>query len=100
LDLPDGQDYLTEQDLQLVVAGVEERLTKRMRDLQTEMLRAFHNRARPSEIKLRSHGATARRWQDSKSESPCSKNASTTPTADTKVWLRAFTTGLWKIENQ
>ena len=36
---------------------MEERLIEKMRDMQTEVLHAFHNWARPSEIKSRSHGA-------------------------------------------
>jgi hypothetical protein len=39
----------TKQDLD----HVEERLTEKMRDMQTEVLRAFHDWARPVEIKLR-----------------------------------------------
>jgi hypothetical protein len=39
----------TEQDLN----QLEERLIEKMRDLQTEVLRAFHDWARPVEIKLR-----------------------------------------------
>lgn len=34
---------------------LEVRLVEQMRDMQTEVLRAFHNWARPTEIKLRSH---------------------------------------------
>jgi len=34
--------------------GLEERLTESMRDMQTEVLRAFHDWARPTELKLRS----------------------------------------------
>jgi hypothetical protein len=34
---------------------LEARLVENMRDMQTEVLRAFHNWARPAEIKLRSH---------------------------------------------
>lgn len=32
---------------------LEERLIERMRDMQTEVLRAFHDWARPVELKLR-----------------------------------------------
>ncbi len=46
-------DPATKQDLH----DVEERLIEKMRDMQTEVLHAFHNWARPSEIKSRSHGA-------------------------------------------
>ena len=52
--MPDSHDHATKQDL----LQLEERLTEKMRDMQTEMLRSFHNWARPSEIKLRSQGAT------------------------------------------
>ena len=45
-------DPATKQDLH----GMEERLIEKMRDMQTEVLHAFHNWARPSEIKSRSHG--------------------------------------------
>lgn len=41
----------TKQD----IAELREALTEQMRDMQTEVLRAFHNWARPAEIKLRSH---------------------------------------------
>jgi hypothetical protein len=58
--MPNGQDHVTKQDLQQAVAGLEQRLahkqdllqavaqldqslTEKMRDMQTEMLRAFHN---------------------------------------------------------
>jgi hypothetical protein len=34
---------------------LEARLVETTRDMQTEVLRAFHNRARPAEVKLRSH---------------------------------------------
>jgi len=44
---------LTKQDLH----NMEERLIEKMRDMQTEVLHAFHNWARPSEIKSRAHGA-------------------------------------------
>jgi hypothetical protein len=52
--MSNGDDHATKQDL----LQLEDRLTEKMRDMQTEMLRAFHNWARPSEIKLRSQGAT------------------------------------------
>jgi hypothetical protein len=44
----------TRGDVQEIVNQLEERLTDRMRDMQTEVLRAFANWARPTEIKLRS----------------------------------------------
>jgi hypothetical protein len=56
--MPDGHDHVTKQDLLEAVAGLDQSLTEKMRDMQTEMLRAFHNWARPSEIKLRSQGST------------------------------------------
>ena len=34
---------------------LEARLVETTRDMQTEVLRAFHNWARPAEVKLRSH---------------------------------------------
>ena len=34
---------------------LENRLVEKMRDMQTEVLRVFHNWARPAEVKLRSH---------------------------------------------
>jgi len=34
---------------------LETRLVEATRDMQTEVLRAFHNWARPAEVKLRSH---------------------------------------------
>jgi hypothetical protein len=52
--MPESNDLATKQDL----LQLEDRLTEKMRDMQTEMLRAFHHRARPSEIKLRCQSAT------------------------------------------
>lgn len=34
---------------------VQEDLVEKMRDMQTEVLRAFHNWARPNDVKIRSH---------------------------------------------
>lgn len=51
--MPDDQSPATKQDLR----ALEDRLTETMRDMQTEVLRAFHNWARPTEIKTRSLGA-------------------------------------------
>jgi hypothetical protein len=48
--MPDN-NHATKQDL----LELEERLVERMRDMQTEVLRAFHNWARPAEVKFRSH---------------------------------------------
>lgn len=65
-------NYATKQDLQELRAHVDERLNQvdarfdqvgarfdqvieATRDMQTEVLRAFHNWARPAEVKIRSH---------------------------------------------
>jgi hypothetical protein len=55
-------DPATRQDLATLENKIENRmtqmqdaLTEAMRDMQTEVLRAFHNWARPTDIKLRSH---------------------------------------------
>ncbi|MEQ1884038.1 MAG: hypothetical protein ABL967_03195 [Bryobacteraceae bacterium] len=47
--MPDNNQTATKQDL----LDLEDRLVERMRDMQTEVLRAFHDWARPVEIKLR-----------------------------------------------
>lgn len=59
--MPD-QNYATKQDLQDLKRELGERmdqmqdhLIEAMRDMQTEVLRAFHNWASPTEIKMRSH---------------------------------------------
>lgn len=63
--MPD-QNYATKQDLQDLKRELERELGERMdqmrdhlieamRDMQTEVLRAFHNWASPTEIKMRSH---------------------------------------------
>jgi hypothetical protein len=49
--VPENNAPATKQDLR----ELEERLTEAMRDMQTEVLRAFHNWARPTDVKLRSH---------------------------------------------
>ena len=36
-----------------LILASEQRLTEKLRDMQTEVLRAFHDLARPVEIKLR-----------------------------------------------
>jgi hypothetical protein len=41
----------TKQD----ILELRDALVEQMRDMQTEVLRAFHNWARPTDIKLRSH---------------------------------------------
>ena len=58
-------DYATKQDVAEVrnrldgidhrMEHMEQRLIEQMRDMQTEVLRAFHNWAGPTDIKLRSH---------------------------------------------
>jgi len=66
--MSDDQSPATKQDLGKAIDALdqrltnritetEERLTETMRDMQTEVLRAFHNWARPVEIKTRSLGA-------------------------------------------
>lgn len=47
--MPEDSRPATKQDLD----RLEERLIEQMRDMQTEVLRAFHDWARPVEIKLR-----------------------------------------------
>ncbi|MSV35853.1 MAG: hypothetical protein EXQ47_09680 [Bryobacterales bacterium] len=49
--MPDAHQPTTKQDL----LDLEERLTERMRDMQTEVLHAFHNWDGPTDIMLRSH---------------------------------------------
>ncbi|MBZ5677612.1 MAG: hypothetical protein LAP61_25495 [Acidobacteriia bacterium] len=58
-------NYATKHDLQELRTHVDERLDRvdtrfdqvieATRDMQTEVLRAFHNWARPAEVKIRSH---------------------------------------------
>jgi hypothetical protein len=55
--MPGDQSPATKQDLGKAIDALEQRLTETMRDMQTEVLRAFHNWARPVEIKTRSLGA-------------------------------------------
>ncbi len=47
----DNSSPATKQDLH----ELRDQLAETMRDMQTEVLRAFHNWARPTDIKLRSH---------------------------------------------
>lgn len=47
------RDYLGQMQNHLV--HMEDHLIEKMRDMQTEVLRAFHNWASPTEIKMRSH---------------------------------------------
>jgi hypothetical protein len=58
--MPQDDRPATKQDLQDLRAELrgdlrelEDRLVERMRDMQTEVLRAFHDWSRPVEIKLR-----------------------------------------------
>ncbi|MEQ1946907.1 MAG: hypothetical protein ABL995_06950 [Bryobacteraceae bacterium] len=54
--MPDNYQPTTKQDLDLLrkdVAEMHDDLVEKMRDMQTEVLRAFHDWARPVEIKLR-----------------------------------------------
>jgi molybdenum-dependent DNA-binding transcriptional regulator ModE len=44
---------VTRAELRAELRDMEERLIEKMRDMQTEVLRAFHDWARPVEIKLR-----------------------------------------------
>ena len=51
-------NYATKQDVQELRTHVDSRLDQLVeatRDRQTEVLRAFHNWARPADIKSRSH---------------------------------------------
>jgi hydrogenase maturation factor len=43
------------QEIKQDMLGMEDRMVEKMRDMQTEVLRAFHNWARPTDVKLRSH---------------------------------------------
>ena len=66
--MPDN-NYATKQDLADLRAHADERIAdlrahvderfdqviEATRDMQTEVLRAFHNWARPTEVKIRSH---------------------------------------------
>lgn len=56
------QDFATKQDIRELKRELSERmdrmqdsLIEAMRDMQTEVLRAFHNWASPTEIKMRGH---------------------------------------------
>ncbi len=60
--VPENNAPATKQDLRELEERLteamrerEERMTEAMRDMQTEVLRAFHNWARPTDVKLRSH---------------------------------------------
>ena len=39
--MPDDRSPVTKQDLSMAIDSLEQRLTETMRDMQTEMLRAF-----------------------------------------------------------
>jgi hypothetical protein len=56
--MPDQNQPATKQDVAEIraeIAQLSEKLTEQMRDMQTEELRAFHNWARPADVKSRSH---------------------------------------------
>ena len=56
--MPENDQPASKQDLADLRAHVDrlrDDLIEAMRDMQTEVLRAFHNWARPTDIKLRSH---------------------------------------------
>lgn len=50
--MPD-QTPITKQDLDAALTRQRDELIEAMRDMQTEMLRAFHNWASPLEIRIR-----------------------------------------------
>lgn len=55
--MPDN-NYATKQDVHALKEALETRLDQVIeatRDMQTEVLRAFHNWGRPADIKFRSH---------------------------------------------
>ena len=55
--MPDN-NHATKQDLAELRSHVDERfdqIIEATRDMQTEVLRAFHNWASPTDIKIRSH---------------------------------------------
>jgi ABC-type phosphate transport system auxiliary subunit len=43
------------QELKQDMVHMEDRVVEQMRDMQTELLRAFHNWASPADVRLRSH---------------------------------------------
>jgi hypothetical protein len=55
--MPDN-NYATKQDIERIETRLEDmraQLIEATRDMQTEVLRAFHNWGRPADIKFRSH---------------------------------------------
>lgn len=48
------QDQMQDQ-IRVKLDQMQDQLIEKMRDTQTEVLRAFHNWASPTEIKMRSH---------------------------------------------
>ena len=44
-----------QDQMQVKLGQMQDQLIENMRDMQTEVLRAFHNWASPTEIKMRSH---------------------------------------------
>ena len=55
--MPDNNHPATKQDIVDLRAeniDLHDKLVEQMRDMQTEVLRAFHNWSRPADIKLRS----------------------------------------------
>jgi hypothetical protein len=51
-------NYATKQDIERIETRLDDmraQLIEATRDMQTEVLRAFHNWARPADIKFRSH---------------------------------------------
>ena len=49
----DDHQPATKADLRTEIAALKESLTESMRDTQTEVLRAFHDWARPVDLKLK-----------------------------------------------
>jgi hypothetical protein len=52
------QDFATKQDIRRLeerMDRMQDNLIEAMRDMQTEVLRAFHNWASPTDVKMRGH---------------------------------------------
>lgn len=49
----------TKGDLQQAIQGLEERLTETMRDIQTEMLKAFYNYAQSADLRMKDNETVA-----------------------------------------
>lgn len=45
--------FATKDDLQQAVQGLEDRLAETMRDMQTEMLKAFYNYAQSADLRMK-----------------------------------------------